>query len=311
MTKVLITGGAGFIGSNLVDKLIEKGYEVVIIDNLSTGLKSNVNKKAKFYKADIQDKKISDIFLKEKPDVVFHYAAQISVRDSVQNPIDDAKTNILGSLNILENCKKNKIKKIIFSSSGGSIYGKTDVFPTNEDCKEVPLSPYAIAKLSVEKYLNFYYQSFGLEFVALRFANIYGPRQNSKGEAGVIAIFSDKMIAGEPVIINGSGKQTRDFVYVDDIVNASISALEKNEIGVFNLGTATETDVNTIFLKLKEILNPNCKETHGQPQSGESERSCLDFSRAKKVLGWEPKYNLQKGLEKTADWFTRSNSAKR
>lgn len=303
MSKILVTGGAGFIGSHLVDELIKKGYEVAVIDNLSTGVKPNLNVKAKFYKIDIQDKKASDIFSKEKPDAVFHYAAQISIRDSVSDPIKDAKTNILGSLNILENCKKYNVKKVIFSSSGGSIYGQTDVFPTNENCKEDPLSPYAIAKLSVEKYLNYYYKSFGLEFVVLRFANVYGPRQNSKGEAGVIAIFSDKMLMQEQVVINGSGKQTRDFVFVSDIVDASILALEKNKTGIFNLGTAVETDINTIFLKLKGILKSDCKEAHGPAAAGESERSCLDFSGAKEALGWEPKYNLQQGLEKTAEWF--------
>lgn len=303
MKKILITGGAGFIASTLADKIIEKGCEVVIIDNLSAGSKKNLNKKARFYRTDIQDKKISDIFVKEKPDAVFHYAAQVNVRDSVSNPINDAKINILGSLNILENCKKHNVKKIIFSSSGGAIYGETDVFPTNENCKEVPLSPYAIAKLSVEKYLNYYYKSFGLEFVALRFANVYGPRQNSKGEAGVIAIFSDKMIAGQQVVINGSGKQTRDFVFVDDIADASILALEKNEIGIFNLGTSVEADINTVFLKLKEILNSDCKEIHGPAQPGESERSCLDYSKAKETFSWEPKCNLDQGLKKTIDWF--------
>ncbi len=303
MKKILITGGAGFIGSHLTDKLIGLGYEVVIIDNLSTGSKTNLNKKAKFYKVDIQDKKISGIFAKEKPEIVFHYAAQISVRDSVGDPIEDAKINILGSLNILENCKKYKVKKIIFSSSGGSIYGETDVFPTSETAKEVPLSPYAIAKLSVEKYLYFYYKYFGLDFISLRFANVYGPRQNSKGEAGVIAIFCDKMIAEQKVYINGSGNQTRDFVFVEDVARAGVLALEKNEVGIFNLGTDKETDINTIFIKLKKLLNSNCQELHAPKQPGESERSCLDFSKIQNHLGWSPEYSLDEGLEKTTDWF--------
>jgi UDP-glucose 4-epimerase len=303
MKTILVTGGAGFIGSHLVDKLIDSGYEVAVIDNLSTGSKLNLNKKAKFYKSDIQDKKVSDIFAKEKPDAVFHYAAQISVRESVSNPLEDAKTNILGSLNIFENCKKYKVKKVIFSSSGGSIYGDTDVFPTDETAKEAPLSPYAVAKLSVEKYLYFYYKSFGLDFVALRLANIYGPRQNSKGEAGVIAIFSGKMIAGEKIYINGSGKQTRDFVFVEDVAEAGKMALEKDKMGVFNLGTGQETDINTLFKKIRKILNSDCEEAHGPAQAGESKRSCLDSSKIKKVLGWSPKYNLDEGLKITADWF--------
>jgi len=303
MAKILVTGGAGFIASHVVDKLIEQGNKVAIVDNLSTGSKENLNKKAKFYKANIIDKKISEIFSKEKPDAVFHYAAQISVRDSVKDPIFDAETNILGTLNILENCKKFGVKKIIFSSSGGAIYGDTDIFPTNEECKEVPLSPYAIAKFSVEKYLYYYHKFFGLNFVVLRFANIYGPRQNSKGEAGVIAIFAEKMLAGVQPIINGPGLQTRDFVFVKDVVNASILALEKNEMGVFNVGTAKETNVNTIFSKLEKLIGSNTKETHGPAASGESERSCLDFSKIKKVLGWEPQYDLDKGLSETVNWF--------
>lgn len=301
--KILVTGGAGFIASHLVDKLIQADHSIIVIDNLSTGCRKNINKKAKFYKLDIQDKKISNVFLKEKPEVVFHYAAQISVRDSVDSPIEDVKTNILGSLNILEACKKNNVKKIIFSSSGGAIYGETDIFPTSENCKETPLSPYAIAKLSVEKYLYYYYKYFGLKFVALRFANVYGPRQNSKGEAGVIAIFSDKMLQGQQVTIYGSGKQTRDFVFVDDIISASELALKGDQVGIFNIGTSVETDINTIFLKLKNLLNSTCAEVHGPAASGESQRSCLDFSMAQKVLGWQPKYDLQAGLEKTVNWF--------
>lgn len=301
--KILVTGGAGFIASHLVDKLIQADHSIIVIDNLSTGCRENINKKAKFYKLDIQDKKISNVFLKEKPEVVFHYAAQISVRDSVDSPIEDAKTNILGSLNILEACKKNNVKKIIFSSSGGAIYGETDIFPTSENCKETPLSPYAIAKLSVEKYLYYYYKYFGLKFVALRFANVYGLRQNSKGEAGVIAIFSDKMLQGQQVTIYGSGKQTRDFVFVDDIISASELALKGDQVGIFNIGTSVETDINTIFLKLKNLLNSTCAEVHGPAASGESQRSCLDFSMAQKVLGWQPKYDLQAGLEKTVNWF--------
>lgn len=303
--KILVTGGAGFIGGHLVDKLIEKGYDVVVVDNLSTGSKENLNRKAKFYKTDIQDKKIASIFAKEKPDAVFHYAAQISVRDSVTDPINDAKINIVGSLNILENCRKNKVRKIIFSSSGGSIYGDIDTFPTNENAKEVPLSPYAIAKLSVEKYLYYYQKYFGLDYVSLRFANVYGPRQNSKGEAGVIAIFSDKMLKAEKVFINGTGEQTRDFIFVDDVVEAGLLALEKGKIGIFNLGTGIETDINTIFRELKKILNTGCQELHAQEQAGESKRSCLDYSKIEQELGWSPRFNIKEGLEKTAAWFEK------
>ena len=270
--KVLVTGGAGFIGSHIVDRLIKEGCKVVIIDNLSTGRKANINPKAKFYKADIQNQKIAEIFKKEKPEIVFHFAAQIDVRKSVEDPIQDARINILGSLNILENCQKYKIKKIIFTSTGGAIYGDADVIPTSESYLEMPLSPYGIEKLVFDKYLNYYYKIFGLSYTSLRLANVYGPRQNSKGEAGVIAIFCDKIFAKKQPVINGTGKQTRDFVFVQDVVEAGILALKKNKIGVFNIGTGKETDINTIFRKIKKITNSDCKEIHISAKIGEQKK---------------------------------------
>lgn len=302
--KFLVTGGAGFIGSHLVDRLIKEGQNVIVIDNLSTGKKENLNKKAKFYKVDILSPKISEIFKKEKPKIIFHFAAQIDLRKSVKNPIEDAKTNILGSLNILENCKKFKVKKIIFASTGGAIYGEARILPTPETYFENPLSPYGTAKLAVEKYLN-YYQIFGLSYISLRLSNVYGPRQNSKGEAGVIAIFCDKMLSGGQPIIYGNGKQTRDFVFVDDVVEASILAMKSGKTGIYNIGTAKETDINTIFKKLKGLTHSNCKEVHGPEKIGEQKRSCLDFKKAKKELGWRPKYDLDKGLKKTIEWFKK------
>ena len=308
--KILITGGAGFIGSHLQDRLIKEGHRVVIVDNLSTGKKENLNPRAKFYKADICGSKISQIFKKEKPEIVFHFAAQINVRKSVEDPIEDAKINILGSLNIIQSfCHLSSVishkSKIIFASTGGAIYGDADIVPTPESYPEYPLSPYGIEKLIVDKYLNYYYKTFNLPYISLRLGNIYGPRQNSKGEAGVIAIFSDKMLAGGQPIINGSGNQTRDFVYVDDVVEASTLALKENKVGVFNIGTAKETDVNTIFKKLKELTGSNCKIVHGSAMPGEQKRSCLDFKKAKRELKWSPKYDLENGLKKTIDWFLR------
>jgi UDP-glucose 4-epimerase len=282
--------------------LIKEDHKVVVIDNLSTGKKENLNPKAKFYKVDINNSKISQIFKKEKPDFVFHFAAQIDLRKSVKNPLKDAKINILGSLNVFENCQKYAIKKLIFASTG-SIYGKSNVIPTPESCPEQPISPYGVAKLAIEKYLNYYYKVFGLPFVSLRLANVYGPRQNSKGEAGVVAIFCDKMLSKKQPIINGSGKQTRDFIFIDDVVEATILALKKDKVGTFNIGTGKETDINTIFIKLKELTGSNCKEIHCPAKLGDQQRSCLDYSKAQKELNWQPKYTLEEGLKKTVEWF--------
>jgi len=305
--KYLVTGGAGFIASHLVDRLIEKGYEVAIIDNLSTGKKENLNPKADFYEIDIRDQKVSEIFKKVKPELVFHYAAQIDVRKSVEDPVESAKTNILGGLNILENCKKFGVKKIIFASSGGAIYGEADIIPTLEDYLPHPVSPYGIEKLIFEHYLYFYKKEYGLDYLILRFANIYGPRQNSKGEAGVVSIFCDKMILGEKIIINGDGKQTRDFVFVDDVINANILGIENNKSGIFNVGTSKETNINDIFHKLSKAFNIKIQEVHGPQKAGEQERSCLDFKKIKKDFEWNPEYNIERGLLKTQEWFKENS----
>lgn len=319
--KILVTGGAGFIGSHIVDRLIKEGHKVAIIDNLTTGKKENINSiylkgqnpKAKFYKLDIQSPKISQVFKIEKPEIVFHCAAQINVRESVENPVEDAKVNILGSLNIIQNFfsinqriykrRSTFANKIIFLSTGGAIYGDADIIPTPETYPEFPLSPYGIAKLSVEKYLNYYFKVFKLPYIALRLANVYGPRQNSKGEAGVVAIFCDKMLCGAQPFINGSGRQTRDFVFVQDVVEAAILAMKSKKTGVFNIGTSKETNINTIFRKLNKLTSANCKEIHSPQKQGEQKRSCLDYSKAKKELKWTPKYDLDKGLEETVNWF--------
>ncbi len=303
--KILVTGGAGFIGSHLVDRLIDEGHQVVVIDNLSTGSRKNLNSKAKLWKMDIQSSKVKEVFEKEKPNAVFHLAAQIDLRKSVEDPIKDAKINILGSLNILQSfynsCHSHC--KFIFTSTGGAIYGDADIIPTPESYPEKPLSPYGAEKLVFDKYLNYYNQVFNLPYVSLRLANVYGPRQNSKGEAGVVAIFSDAMLSGNQPIIFGSGKQTRDFVYVKDVVEAAVSALKKNKIGIHNIGTAKQTDINTVFSKIKKITGSECREIHQPAKPGEQKTSCLNIEKAKKELGWQPKYDLDKGLEETVKWF--------
>lgn len=301
--KILITGGAGFIGSHLVDAFIKRGYKAVVVDNLSTGRKKNLNPKAKFYKLDIQDRKLSEIFRREKPDFVSHHAAQIDVRLSVADPLFDARVNILGSLNLLECCRQYKVKKIIFASSGGAMYGDTEVIPTPEDYPAKPCSPYGIAKVTVEHYLYYYKIEFGLSYVCLRYSNVYGPRQNSKGEAGVVAIFADKMLNEIQPVINGDGKQTRDYVYVGDVVRANLLALEKKVEGEFNVATTKETSVNELFAKMVKILNRPFKETHGPAKSGEQKRSCLSYEKIKKILLWQPAVGLDEGLELTIKWF--------
>ena len=301
--KALVTGGAGFIGSNIVDALIEAGHEVVVVDNLYMGRTKNLNSKAKFYLMDLRAAELAKLFALEKFDVVYHEAAQMDVRRSVEDPIFDAQVNVLGTLNILQNSVKNAVKKIIFASTGGAIYGEQDYFPADESHPNRPVSPYGITKLTVEKYLYFYKLTYGLQHVILRYANVYGPRQNPHGEAGVVAIFIEKMLQNEQPIINGDGTQTRDFVFVEDVVRANLLALDYPESDIFNVGTAIETDVNTIFRELNKIVGKNIPEKHGPAKEGEQQRSVIDYSKTKKTLGWEPKISLQEGLRKTVEYF--------
>lgn len=301
--RVLVTGGAGFIGSNLVDRFIQEGHKVSAIDNLSTGSESNVNKKAGFYRVDIRSAVVDKIFQKTKPDLLCHYAAQIDVRKSTEDPIFDADVNIIGSLNLLNACVRNKVKKVIFASTGGAIYGEQKRFPADESHPANPLSPYGVTKLTIEKYLHFYRETYGLDFVSLRYANVYGPRQNPLGEAGVVAIFAERLLIGEEAVINGDGKQTRDFVFVEDAVEASLLALSYPASDIFNIGTGMETDINSIFRLLKEITGAAQKEIHAPAKPGEQQRSVLDYSKAKRVLGWKPKQDLQAGMAKTVEFF--------
>ncbi len=308
MTKkrnILVTGGAGFIGSHLVDELLQKGHKVIVVDNLSSGKKECVNKKAVFYKADILSSEIEKIFKKEKPEIVFHFAAHIEARESVKDPLGDAKVNILGSLNILENCRKYNVEKIIFASSGGEIYGDAKTIPTSEDYIPFPISPYGVAKFSVEKYLDSYYKVHGIKYVALRFGNVYGPGQNAKGESGVVAIFTEKMLRGEQPFIHGDGKQTKDYIFVDDVVQAAYKAFEKDFVGILNIGTGKETSVLEIFNKLKNSIGKGIEEKHIALPSINFKRGCLSIKKAKKVLDWQPKYNLNEGMEKTVAWFKK------
>jgi len=302
---ILITGGAGFIGSHLVDSLIERRNKIIVIDNLSTGRKENLNPKAIFYNSDICDNSLSEIFDKEKPEIIFHLAAQISVRKSVDSPLNDAKSNILGSVNVFENAKKYKVQKIIFTSTGGVMYGNADIIPTPETYSARPLCPYGICKLSAEHYLDYYHKIFGLRYMALRLANVYGPRQDKNGEAGVVAIFCGKMLAHQNCVINGDGKQTRDYIYIKDVVAALESAIKTEKTGVYNIGTGIETDVNTIHSKIAELTNSNIKPIYGPEKSGDHRRGSLDASKARAELDWKPRYAIENGLSETVKWFKK------
>ncbi len=301
--KILITGGAGFIGSNIADRYLELGHQVVILDNLSTGKKNNIHPEAKFYEFDICDPKIKFVFEIERPDIVNHHAAQIDVRQSVSDPENDARINILGTINLLQHCANYNVKKVVFASTGGAIYGEQDYFPADENHPTRPLSPYGITKLTCEKYLYFYQQSHGLNYTVLRYANVYGPRQNPHGEAGVVAIFCKKMLDNSQPVINGKGTQTRDYVYVGDVVKASELALAGGDNQIYNIGTGIETDVNTIFQKIANFMDASIKEIHGPGQPGEQMRSVLDYSLINKALAWKPTVDLDSGLEKTVDFF--------
>lgn len=300
--KILVTGGAGFIGSNVADALIEQGHDIVILDNLSTGNISNVNSNAKFIQKSITDD-LSDLFDKEKFDVVNHHAAQIDVRKSVSDPIFDANINILGSLNLLQCCTKFGVKKFMFASTGGAVYGEQDYFPADELHNARPCSPYGISKLAIEKYLFFYNQVHGLKYIILRYANIYGPRQNPLGEAGVVSIFLDKILANQQPIINGSGEQTRDYVFVKDIVKANLLTLDDPSSDIYNVGTAIETKVNELFALINKNFNYTVKEIHGEAKPGEQLRSVITSEKMYKKFGWKPSTPLEDGIKVTIDYF--------
>ena len=301
--KILVTGGAGFIGSHVVDRLVQEGHEVVVLDNLVTGKRKNINKAVEFYKMDIESSGLERVFRKERPSVVYHLAAQMDVRRSVEDPVFDARVNILGMLNVLEQAVKHGTRKVIFSSSGGAIYGEQEIFPAPESHSLRPLSPYGISKLSGEQYLMYYQRLTGIEYAILRYANVYGPRQDPEGEAGVVAIFAQKLLNGEQPIVNGNGRQTRDFVFVEDVVEANMAVLDREAQGVFNVGTGQETTINTLFQILLEQTKSTAKELHGPAKKGEQQRSVIDATKFRQELGWDPKVTLEEGLGRTVEYF--------
>lgn len=303
--KIIVTGGAGFIGSHLVDALLANGHKVIVVDNLSSGKRDFINLKAIFVKGDVVEPDVVDKIANEHHPVaaIFHLAAQKSVTESVKDPIYDAEVNIIGGLRVFEAAKKYKIKKIVFSSTGGALYGDEVGLPTAEDAKIAPQSPYGIAKYSLENYLRFY-QSSGITTQILRYSNVYGPRQDPLGEAGVVAIFCERLLKSQDVVIFGDGKQTRDFVFVSDVVEANTRSLNIQKAGVWNIGTGKETSVNQIAGVLLATAKGTKSKIIRQPaRAGELKRSCLDNSRAKKELGWAPKVSLGLGLEKTFQYY--------
>jgi UDP-glucose 4-epimerase len=301
--KVLVTGGAGFIGSHLVDRLILEGHEVVVVDNLATGKRRNINRAARFYKMDIQSWRLERVFRNERPNVVMHLAAQMDVRKSVEDPMFDAQVNVLGTLNVLQQAVKHGVRKVIFSSSGGAIYGEQETYPAPETHVMKPLSPYGLSKLCGEQYLSYFQRVSGLQAVSLRYANVYGPRQDPEGEAGVVAIFIQKMLNGEQAVINGNGRQTRDFVFVDDVVEANLAMMGQETQGTYNVGTGVETSINDLFRILVQHTGSTCKEMHGPAKKGEQARSVIDSTKLRHEISWEPKADLSDGLKKTVEYF--------
>jgi UDP-glucose 4-epimerase len=304
--NILVTGGAGFIGSHIVDEYIFSNHKVIVVDNLSSGKTKNLNKKAKFYKTDIRDRlSLKKIFQKEKIDIINHHAAQIDVRKSVEDPQFDAETNIIGTLNLLQLAIQHKIKKFIFASSGGTIYGECkNSPPPKENFPYKPESPYGCAKLAIEYYLGYYNTIYGLKVAVLRYGNVYGPRQDPFGEAGVVAIFANRMLKNDDVYIFGDGEQQRDFVFVKDVVKANVECVKKdfNKV-IVNIGTGKATSVNKLFNIMKKITNYPKTAIYKPPRKGEIVKSYLNISLAKKVLGWEPKKVLYDGLKDTIEYF--------
>ncbi len=301
--NILLTGGAGFIGSHVADKLIEAGHLVTIIDNLSTGSMVNVPPDAEFIQIDIRDAKVEELFQNRKIEAIYHFAAQMDVRYSVKYPLEDLDINIAGSVNLLDMCCKYDVAKFIFASTGGAVYGEQDYFPATEDHPTRPISPYGVSKLSVEHYLYYFHNEFGVNGVALRFANVYGPRQNPHGEAGVVAIFCDRLISGEQAYIYGDGLQTRDYVFVEDVARVNKLALDLNGFQTFNIGTGVETDVVSLFEGLSSLTGSRMKREHKPPMPGEQRRSCIDPGMAGRLLGWRPEIPLSVGLAKTLEFF--------
>ncbi len=303
--KILVTGGAGFIASHIVDKFIDDGNEVAVVDNLSTGNRTNLNPKATFYETDITAPALKDVFEKEKPEIVFHHAAQVDVRRSVGEPEFDAQVNILGSINLINCCVKNGVRKIIYSSTGGAVYGEPQYTPVDEKHPVSPDCAYGISKHTVEHYLELAHKLDGQCYTVLRYANVYGPRQDPHGEAGVVGIFSENILNGLPCIIFGDGSKTRDYVFISDIVTANALAASKGDNEIINIGRGIETTDFEIFDAVRKALGANVEPEYAEKRKGEIDHIALAADKAKKLLGWEPKVSLADGIRKAAEFYRK------
>jgi len=309
--RILVTGGAGFIGSHLIDALVASSAdEISVLDDFSTGKRYRLNPKATFYQLDLRaGAAVASAVAKIKPEVIVHLAAQMDVRRSVADPAFDAQVNLIGFLNLIESARAHGLKRVVFSSSGGAIYGESDDLPTKEDSPLLPVSPYGVAKLATEAYLFFYKVQYGIDYLALRFGNVYGPRQDPHGEAGVVAIFCGRILDGKPATIYGTGAQTRDYVYVGDVVRAIVAALRSNASGLaLNIGTGIETNVNELYSTLAGIADFPTHPEYGAAKPGEQMRSVVSPARAAEVLGWHPETNLETGLRETFKYFKEQRS---
>ena len=302
--KILVTGAAGFIGSHVADAYVNLGQEVVILDNLSRGSKRNLNPKCRFYQCDIRDREgIEKIFLSEKPTIINHHAAQMDVRRGVREPLFDAQVNILGSINLIEAALAHGAKRFIYAATAGAGYGEPKQMPVPEGYPINPITPYGISKHTVEHYLFTFQVLYGLEYVVLRYGNVYGPRQSSQGEAGVFAIFSEQMLAGLQPVIYGDGKKIRDYVYISDVAAANVAALNRGTNEIFNVSGGVETSDLEVFQRVRDLLGKHVEPRYVARRPGEIDNICLDISKAKSLLQWVPSVNLFEGASKTVAYF--------
>ncbi len=309
--RILVTGGAGFIGSTVADRFVAAGWDVAVIDDLSSGKRENVPAGARFYPCDVRSAAAAEAVERERPDVLCHHAAQIDVRRSMADPRHDVDVNLGGLVNLMAAAARAGVRHVLFASSGGASYGETDRIPTPEDEPTRPVSVYGASKAASEIYLGVWRASHGIGFTALRYGNVYGPRQDPHGEAGVVAIFAGRLLAGEPCTVNGDGRQTRDYVYVDDVARANLLAAERRHDGALNVGTGVETDVNEVYGHLARAAGVAAPAVHGPAKPGEQRRSCIDPSAAARALGWRPEVAVAEGLGRTLAWFREARASGR